>query len=169
MPMQLNRRSTLALGILLVTAPTLEPPPDRADAIVGTWVTAQEPGEPYSRIEIYKENGEYAGRIIWVSEPLFPEGHPEAGKPKRDLQNPDEDLRSRPIVGLDLMYGFEFDDDDGKWVDGRIYDPKTGKEYRCTLTLADQNTLEVYGFIKVGFVKMGRDTIWTRFKPDAAG
>ena len=47
-------------------------------------------------------------------------------------------------------------------MDGRIYDPVAGKEYRCKLTLKDADTLEVYGYIKVGFVKMGRDTSWKR-------
>jgi hypothetical protein len=28
--------------------------------------------------------------------------------------------------------------------------------------MKDDDTLEVYGYVKVGFVKMGRNTTWTR-------
>jgi uncharacterized protein (DUF2147 family) len=53
-----------------------------------------------------------------------------------------------------------------KWEDGRIYDPENGKTYRCKLTLKDEDTLELFGYVKVGFVKLGRDTTWLRVTND---
>jgi len=136
---------------------------DSPTAIIGVWVTEQkEPGDPYSHVEVYEQDGNFAGRIVWLNEPLYDEDDPEAGQPVRDRENPDETLRAQPLLGLDLMHGFRFDEGDGKWVDGRIYDPENGKQYRCKLTLKDENSLEVFGYVKVGFVKLGRDTIWKR-------
>ena len=81
----------------------------------------------------------------------------ENGKPKVDKNNPDDDLKSRPLVGMELLSDFEFDDDE--WEDGEIYDPESGKTYSCEMTL-DGNTLNVRGYIGVSWV--GRTTEWTR-------
>jgi len=132
-------------------------------AIVGVWETEQkEPGDPYSRIEVVEEGGKFSGTIVWLSDPVYEEGDPEAGKPIRDRDNPDAKLQDRPLIGLSLMHGFKFHQKDGKWVDGKIYDPEAGKEYNCKLTLKDLDTLEVFGYVKVGFVKLGRDSVWKR-------
>jgi uncharacterized protein (DUF2147 family) len=51
---------------------------------------------------------------------------------------------------------------DGKnhWGGGRIYDPETGKTYRCKLTLDSDHKLEVRGYI--GISLLGRTMVWTR-------
>lgn len=139
------------------------------DDYLGVWETAKD-DESWSRIEIYRDDdGLCCGRITYLSSPVYPadgsEGPP--GTPRRDRNNPDEKLREHPILGLELMRGFRFDADDGKLVDGRIYDPKSGNEYRCKLTLKDSGVLEVFGYKKVGLVKLGRNTTWTRWTGDA--
>ena len=133
------------------------------DAVLGLWETEHEP-DGYSRVEIVRNGDEFTGNIVWLSIPVYAEDDPdgEAGTPILDTKNPDESLRDRPLLGLSLLHSFRFDAGDGKWVDGRVYDPVAGKDYRCKLTLKDAETLEVYGYVKVGFVKMGRDTIWKR-------
>lgn len=118
-----------------------------ADDVVGVWLT--DGGK--SKVEIYKKGDEYFGKIIWLREPN------ENGKPKVDKNNPDDDLKSRPLVGMELLSDFEFDDDE--WEDGEIYDPESGKTYSCEMTL-DGNTLNVRGYIGVSWV--GRTTKWTR-------
>lgn len=118
-----------------------------ADDIIGVWLT--DGGK--SKVEIYKKGEEYFGKIIWLREPN------ENGKPKVDKNNPDDDLKSRPLVGMELLSDFEFDDDE--WEDGEIYDPESGKTYSCEMTL-DGNTLNVRGYIGVSWV--GRTTEWTR-------
>ena len=64
-------------------------------------------------------------------------------------------------MGLVLASGFEFNGKN-KWEDGSIYDPESGKTYRAKITMKDQDTLELFGYIKVGFAKLGRDTTWKR-------
>jgi len=158
-------RSAIAilLGLAAFTAATAPLAADDATAIVGVWVTEpSEPGEPYSHMEIYETDGKFAGRIAWLSDPVYRADDPEAGAIVHDRENPDEAKRTRPLLGLEIMHGFRFDAKDGKWVDGRIYDPESGKEYRCKMTMKDTETLEVFGYVKVGFVKLGRDTIWKR-------
>jgi uncharacterized protein (DUF2147 family) len=150
-----------ALLVLSLTLP-LAAPADEAGAILGRWTTA----EAKSIVEIYERDGLYHGRIVALKEPLYPEdpAHDDyveglAGKPKVDRNNPDEALRGRPIVGLNLMSGFGYDGDN-VWSGGTIYDPESGKTYKCKLTLVAPDELNVRGY--VGISLFGRTTTWTR-------
>lgn len=58
-----------------------------------------------------------------------------------------------------MLTGFRFDGDD-EWKDGDIYDPESGKTYSCYLSLKDNNTLKVRGYIGVSL--FGRSETWTR-------
>jgi uncharacterized protein (DUF2147 family) len=124
-----------------------------ADDIISNWKN----GEGTGIIQIYKTtSGHYAGKIVWLKEPL----DPDTKKPKLDKRNPDESLRNVPTLGLINVKGLSFDEKEKKWIDGTIYDPKTGKEYSCKATLTDKNTLEIRGFI--GLSMFGRTDTWTR-------
>lgn len=124
---------------------------EEADAIVGVWKN----GEGTGMIRIYKNGEKYQGKIVWLKEP----NDPETGKPKLDKNHPDESVRTRPVLGMINTWGFEYK---GKklWDDGKIYDPKNGNTYDCTMKLKDQNSLEVRGYIGVSLI--GRTDVWTR-------
>lgn len=121
------------------------------DAIIGIWKN----GEGTGMIRIYKNGEKYQGRIVWLKEP----NDPETGQPKLDKNHPDETVRSRPVMGLINTWGFQYK---GKkvWDEGKIYDPKNGNTYDCTIKMKDNNTLEVRGYIGVSLI--GRTDTWTR-------
>ena len=119
-----------------------------ADDVLGKWKT----GSGDAHVEIFKRGGKYFGKIVWLKEPLR-----EDGTEKLDRENPDEALRSRKILGLEMLEGFEFDDDE--WEDGTIYDPKSGKTYSCVMELED-GILKVRGYIGISLI--GRTDEWTR-------
>ncbi|MFN3801139.1 DUF2147 domain-containing protein [Belliella pelovolcani] len=121
-----------------------------ADAIVGEWYTT----EKDAKVEIYKENGKYNGKITWLEQPT------ENGKPILDANNSDKSKRDRKILGMELLEGFEFKD--GTWENGTIYDPTNGKTYSCTLKKKNDKTLEVRGYIGISLV--GRTVEWTKVK-----
>ena len=131
------------------------------DAVLGVWKTEPNDNGDYSHVEIYLADGKFSGRIVFLNSPVFLEGDEggTAGQPRSDFKNPDEALQGRPLLGMDLMYGFSHNGKN-KWEDGRIYDPESGKEYRCKITMKDPDTLEIFGYVKVAFAKLGRDTIW---------
>ncbi len=120
-----------------------------AKKILGEWLTA----EGTSKIEIYKEGEEYSGRISWLKEP------DKDGKPKVDENNPDTKLRSRPLLGLTILRGFAFDGED-QWKGGKIYDPKSGNDYSAKMTLVDDHTLDLRGYVLMPL--FGRTETWTR-------
>ena len=122
-----------------------------ADAILGKWLNEDKD----AHIQIYKENGKYFGKIVWLNEP----NEPDTGLPKLDDENEDESLRSRPIMGLVLLKDFIYDGD-GEWEDGTIYDPKNGKTYDCYINFDENGILKIRGYIGISWI--GRNTYWTR-------
>ena len=123
----------------------------QADKVIGFWLT--EKGT--SQVEIYKaEDGKYFGRISWLEELN------ENGKPKVDEENPDDVLKSRPILGLNILEGFDYNQEDQEWENGSIYDPDNGKTYDCYMWFDDDaNVLNIKGFV-MGMRFLGRSTAW---------
>ncbi len=123
------------------------------DDIIGVWIT----GDKSGTIEIYKTpNGRYSGRIVG-------DGQGVADTTDLDKNNPNPALRTRKLVGLDILSGFVYEGDND-WSGGTIYDPNNGKTYKCLLALEDdgkdKNKLRVRGFIGVSL--FGRTDVWTR-------
>ena len=125
------------------------------DRLLAFWFTEDD----NATVEIYREDDAYFGRIVALKNPLYADDTTTgmAGQPKVDLNNPDLDKQSRPIVGLNLLRGFIYIGDN-KWRKGKIYDPGNGKDYDCNIKLKDDGSLSVRGYI--GFSLFGRTTIW---------
>ena len=142
-PASLRAATTLLLCGILATA-LAEEPPD----ISGTWLS----GDGDGWIEIRHVGAGLSGVI---------KGSPNASedRPDKDVENPDPELRDRPLIGLDLFDGFEYKGK-GRWKGGTIYDPNSGNTYRCIVTRVDENTLKVRGYI--GIAALGRTETWTR-------
>ena len=66
--------------------------------------------------------------------------------PRTDVNSPDAALRSRPLVGLKVLSGF-VPAGGGTWVNGRAYDPKTGRSYRARLAPDGKQALTVTGCV----------------------
>ena len=89
----MNTRLLGALfALVLLSAPALADP-----SALGVWATEEEK----SHVEIYTCGEQLCGRIIWLNEPLN-----EAGTEKLDINNEDESMRERPIVGLEILTSF---------------------------------------------------------------
>jgi uncharacterized protein (DUF2147 family) len=139
------------LIILLFTALGFSGYSQNKDAVLGEWVNAT--GEAH--VNIYKTNGKYFGKIVWLKNPKN-----EAGSTKTDVKNPDESLRNKPVQGLEILKDFVFDGE--KWTDGSIYDPKSGKTYSCNITLKKDGNLNIRGYIGLSII--GRSEVWKRIK-----
>jgi uncharacterized protein (DUF2147 family) len=129
----------------------------KADHIIGYYLTVDdETGNAQSQIQIFKAtNGKYYGKIVWLAEPA------QNGKIKVDEKNPDKTLRNRPIIGLQLLKGFSFDEKTGEWNDGTIYNPTGGKTYNCFIK-SEGNKLKIRGFIGAAWMGLGKTTTWMK-------
>jgi uncharacterized protein (DUF2147 family) len=127
------------------------------DKILGLWNTPKND----CKIEIFKSGRKYCGRIVWLKDSLYPadDDGGMAGRPVVDRENPNPNLRSRTLIGLQLIEGFTYI---GKnvWEKGAIYNPDNGKTYKCKMILSALNRLEVRGFIAIPL--LGATSIWTR-------
>ena len=136
---------------ILITAPAISQP--KATDILGRWRN----GDATAVIEFSAKANKYHGKIVWLKEPI----DPETGKAKTDKNNPDENARAKTILGLTIAWGFTYDADDEAWEKGRIYDPKNGKTYDCQITLKDNKTMRVRGYV-LGMPFLGRTETWVR-------
>lgn len=136
--------------MLLFVAVSFSAFAQKQDAIVGKWLNPSGEGQ----IEIYKRGDKYFGKLAWMKEPNL------NGKPKLDAKNPSENLRKRPLLNLELLKDFAYDD--GKWTDGTIYDPKSGKTYSCNMSLKSPDVLNVRGYVGVSL--LGRTETFRRVK-----
>ena len=116
--------------------------------IVGTWLSESRDG----KILIYQSGGKFFGKLVGGNK-LYD----EKGNPRKDIHNPDEQLKARTLLNLIILSDFTYSD--GKWTQGHVYDPKSGKLYNAVLTLKN-NQLEIRGYI--GISLFGRTTVWTR-------
>lgn len=123
-----------------------------AQSAVGIWKTIDdETNQPKSHVEIYKnDQGELEGKVVKIL---------TEGKEDAKCTQCSGDLKDQPIQGLQIIRGLKADGKDA-WKGGYILDPNNGKEYKCKMTLKDENTLDVRGFI--GFSLLGRTQTWHR-------
>jgi uncharacterized protein (DUF2147 family) len=111
--------------------------PSFASELHGTrWVTAN--GSGIIRIEACGK--QTCGRIVGPG--------PKADKnaATTDTKNPDPKLRTRSIVGMAILTGFNAQPD-GKFTGGQIYDPTEGKVYRSEFRRKRDGKLEVKGCV----------------------
>lgn len=137
----------MLLLVVMLAIPSFSQDKDR---VVAKWLNASGEGQ----IMIYKKGDKYVGRLVWLKEP-----HDQNGQLKRDSRNPKPSLKTRPLLGTEILKDFVYVGD-GVWDQGSIYDPKTGKTYSSKMSMINNNKLSVRGY--VGISLLGRTEIWQR-------
>jgi uncharacterized protein (DUF2147 family) len=154
-----RRRLALGLtgsGVALVTivvagiTPSSEAAPERIASPVGHWYA--EGGA--AQVEITECNGGLCGRVASLRSPFD-----ENGCELRDAHNPEPQQQSRPVLGLEILRAQPSADDRREW-SGTIYDPGSGRTYRCSLRSDGDDRLHLRGY--VGVPLLGRTTTWIR-------
>lgn len=149
--MDMGKRIICSAMILFSTFSFLSFNTDNSAKIIGFWWSP----EKKSKIKIFKStDGKYYGNVVWLKDAVN-----EDGTPKKDKNNPKLEKRKNTIVNLQILKSFVFDGDK-HWEDGTVYDPENGKTYSCTMTLQDENTLNLRGYIGVSL--LGRTAVFTR-------
>ncbi len=128
-----------------------------AAPFVGLYQTIDdETNTPKSIVALYEYNNgddvELAGRIVAL--------YGADGNISETLSNPtriaDQVKGSPKMVGLDIIWNMEWDNDDAKYEDGKIMDPKSGKVYSSLMWQDTSSVLNVRG--KIG--PFGRTQKW---------
>jgi uncharacterized protein (DUF2147 family) len=126
----LSRKFLTALGV----ASLLSVAAQAAAPVTGSWITQSKDGV----VEIYECGATICGKLAKFLV------MPPAGPGAKDINNPNKTLRSRTILGLNILTGFK---DAGNEWKGQIYDPKSGKTYRSVVYKGKSGNLVVKGCI----------------------
>ena len=122
-----------------------------AQDVIGKWKLE----DGTAIVEVYKQGDAYNGKIVWLQNPTESDGTPAV-----DSNNPDKALRSRKLIGLNMLSGLK--KDGGEYSGGKIYDPSNGKTYNCSMKV-EGDVLKVRGSLdKKGLI--GRTMDWFRVK-----
>ena len=122
-----------------------------AQDVVGKWKL--EDGSAI--VEVYQQGDVFNGKIVWLKNPTEADGSPAV-----DSNNPDAKLRSRQLIGLNMLSGLK--QKGGEYSGGSIYDPGNGKTYNCSMKV-EGDILKVRGSLdKRGL--LGRTMDWFRVK-----
>lgn len=140
-------KKTLFILLFLITTFSIN-----AQSIFGIWENRdEETNEIDSLIEVYEKGGKAYAKIIEITDV----------KKRGTLCNLCTGKnKDKPILGMNILTGLKKDEDE--WSDGKIVDPKNGKEYKCYITLENNNKLKIRGYI--GFAVFGRTAYWVRKK-----
>ena len=107
-------------------------------------------------VEIFECGSKLCGKIAWLKEP-----NNSRGQPLTDGYNPNPQMRTRPICGLQVL-GALARQPDGTWDGGWVYDPKVGKSYDAALELTGKSlTLTGYKGLRL----LGKSFTWTKAPP----
>lgn len=130
-----------------------------ADDLLGTYMVYARSEQVTVHLNFYKaDDGTYEARIVWMDQP-----DDDLGKPRTDVNNPKRELRHIPLTHVVIVRDLRYDARNHEWEGGRIYDPATGKTYRCFIRFEDENTLRVKAYVGIiGLRFIGRSFYWTR-------
>lgn len=130
----------LAFSLALLAATALgaaDTRAQRAPDISGRWATAGV-GSIVEFSPCTADTATLCGRIVWLWEPLD-----SRGRQRTDRRNPDATLRSRPLVGVEIVRGLR-QTGPGVWGEGSLYNPDDGRTYAGTVRLLN-GALELRG------------------------
>jgi uncharacterized protein (DUF2147 family) len=118
--------------------------------VVGIW----ESEEKNLQIEMFEDNGKFAGRMIY-----FRCLSDEIMRTCTDIENPDKSLTDRKLLGMTLVTKLSYK---GMkvWDHGKIYDPNSGRTYEARIQLTGPNTATVRGYWRYRWI--GRSMVFNR-------
>jgi len=116
-------------------------PPEQ---ILGKWIS--EEGDFI--VDIYKVGNKYNAKLIWF----------DATDTKLNLEtatdgnNPDTDLKTRKLIGIDVLRDLIYNVIEEKYEEGTIYDATTGKAWTTFAYINSKNQLIVKAYWKFKFI-----------------
>lgn len=127
---------------------------DKADNIVGEYLTDR--GGSKSKVRITKNtDGTYNAQVFWVEKPFDAQGNK-----RKDVKNPDKNMRNVDIDKVVLVKGLKYDADDKEWGGAKIYDPTKGMRVNATAEFVEPNKLK----LRATILGIGKTLYWTKIK-----
>ena len=126
----------------------------KADNIVGEYLTDR--GGSKSKVRVAKAaDGTYTAQLFWVENP-----NDAKGNKRKDVNNPDKNLRNVDIDKVVIVKGLKYLKDDKMWGDAKIYDPSKGIRVNVTAEFVSANKLKLRGTV----FGIGTTIYWQKIK-----
>ena len=136
------RLALLAAAVTLCASAAVAAP----DPVVGEWLSQDGAGK-IALAPCSSNPALLCGAITWV----------DPSKPQKDIHNPDQSLRTRPIVGVMVVKDMK-NQGPGKWGGGKVYDPESGKTYDGKVRAISTDKVHLDGCV----LMICKSQTWTR-------
>lgn len=123
------------------------------DKICGKWISA----EKNCIVQVYKTGNEFEAKLVWFNDA------DDKSRPmnvRTDYRNTDKSLRSRKLIGMEVLDNLTYNPDSNSWENGVIYDAKSGHKWSSIASLTSTNTLKVTGYWHFKF--LGKSMVFNR-------
>ena len=122
------------------------------EQICGRW----ESKEKNLVVQVYKEDNQFKAKIVW-----FDDGdHSKQMAYWTDKNNPEPALRTRKILGMNVLEKLIYTPETNSWEDGMIYDAKSGRHWNSSAYIDRSGELKVKGYWHFKFI--GKTMTFTR-------
>lgn len=115
-----------------------------ADRICGRWISSSK----NLIVQIYKTGNSYRGKMVWFKS----DDQSKTMEEWTDKHNPNPALRTRKILGIDVISGVTYDTNSETWENGQIYDAQTGHFWSAAARLDKDGVLKVTGYWHFKFI-----------------
>src|SRR5215475_5873627 len=113
-------------------------------SVIGDWLVK----EGYGHVRIDNCGGKMWGIVSWEKTPGF------------DTESQDPAKKGRPLLGTPVLFAMAPQKEPGKWT-GEVYNSQNGKMYQATISLANEDTLDLEGCLVWPLCQTQQ---WTRVK-----
>ncbi|MFD1256413.1 DUF2147 domain-containing protein [Mucilaginibacter terrae] len=116
-----------------------------SDRICGKWRSDKK----NCIVQVFKDGEAYKAKLLWFDD------SDEPGKPmetRTDIKNPDVNLRSRKLIGMNVLEDLTYKPKTNSWENGMIYDAQSGKKWNSSASLTLEGTLKVTGYWHFKFI-----------------
>ena len=125
----------------------------KKDEVLGKWIST----DKSVVVQVYKQGNDFKAKVIWFDERL---GSGTPMNSRHDTHNPNGNLRTRKVLGMDILNGLKYNSINRRWENGKIYDASSGRTWDTFAEITDKGELYVRGFWK--FAWLGKSLYFNR-------
>jgi uncharacterized protein (DUF2147 family) len=115
------------------------------DQIIGTWMGC----DKNIVVQVYKDGDSFKASIVWFDDS---DDKSQPMDVRLDRKNPDKSLRTRKVLGMQVLKNLEYNAESNSWENGIIYDAKNGHEWTSCASIDKDGTLKVTGYWHFKFI-----------------
>jgi uncharacterized protein (DUF2147 family) len=150
-------RIFILMGIVFMGVSARSFAQEPANCICGRWISADHD----LIVDISKQHNDFIATIVW-----FNAGSEQKMEQWRDTNNPDPKLRSRKIIGMNILNNLQYQPSTDSFENGEVYDAMHGHTWNASVTVNKQGRMNVRGYWHFKFI--GKTMSFDRVQDEAS-